>query len=147
MAIWSWALEAYARPGVPEAALRLQDAYGQNTSFLLWAVYARTTDAALLARGVEVARAWDAAALKPLREVRRTLKAPMPPVADGARLALREDVKALELAAERLLMETLEALTGVRGEASPTRALEAAAAAWERPAPAAALSELAAALG
>ena len=39
MSLWGWTLEAYARPGVPEACLELQDEYGQNTSYLLWAVW------------------------------------------------------------------------------------------------------------
>ena len=147
MAIWEWVLEAYARPGVPEATLKLQDAHGQNTSFLLWAVYAEANDPGLLARGAEAARAWDATALKPLRDVRRALKSPLPPFDDDARLAFRKDVNRLELEAERLLMETLEGLADGRGGAAALEALEAASAAWERPAPADALAELAAALG
>ena len=41
----------------------------------------------------EAARAWDRTALVPLREVRRGLKAPLPPVDDRAREALREEVR------------------------------------------------------
>ncbi|PZA18812.1 TIGR02444 family protein, partial [Modestobacter versicolor] len=70
MAIWEWALEAYALPGVPDACLRLQDEFGQNTSLLLWAVYAEVKDPTILAQAAAAARAWDATALKPLREVR-----------------------------------------------------------------------------
>jgi uncharacterized protein (TIGR02444 family) len=147
MAIWAWALEAYARPGVPEACLRLQDEYGQNTSLLLWAVRAEARDPDLLARAAACARAWDRTALVPLREVRRGLKAPLPPVGDEARLAFREEVKALELAAERLLMETLDGLSHGGGGAHALEALEAASKAWDKPAPAGALAELAAALG
>jgi uncharacterized protein (TIGR02444 family) len=147
MAIWEWALQAYARPGVPEACLRLQDEFGQNTSFLLWAVHAEAKDPELLARAAEAARAWDATALVPLREVRRALKPPLPPVDDAAKSALREDVKALELAAERLLLETLDGLSQGLGGAHALEALEAASKAWDKPAPAGALAELAAALG
>lgn len=147
MAIWEWALEAYARPGVPEACLRLQDEYGQNVSLLLWAVHAETKDAAVLTQAAEAARAWDAAALVPLRQVRRTLKAPLPPVDDGARLSFREEVKAVELAAERLLLETLETLVEGQAGTHALDALLAASAAWGTPAPADALAELAAALG
>ena len=147
MAIWDWVLEAYGRAGVPEACLALQDRHGQNTSFLLWAVYAEAKDAALLARAAEATRAWDRTALVPLREVRRALKAPLPPVADRAREALREEVKGLELAAERVLLETLESLSHHRGGAHALEALEAAARAWDKPAPPDALAELAAALG
>jgi len=147
MAIWEWALEAYARPGVPEACLALQDLHAQNTSLLLWAVYAEVKDPELLSRAAAATRAWDRTALVPLREVRRALKAPLPPVDDAARLALREEVKALELAAERLLLETLDGMTQGRGGAHALEALEAASKAWDKPAPAGALAELAAALG
>lgn len=147
MGLWDRILQAYARPGVPEACLTLQDRHGQNTSLLLWAVFAEASDPDLLARAAEAARAWDATALVPLREARRALKPPLPPFDDAARLALREEVKTLELAAERLLLETLEGLSGGGGGASALQALEAALAAWGRPAPTEALAELAAALG
>lgn len=147
MAIWDWALQAYGRPGVPAAALALQDAHGQNTSYLLWAVHAEVRDPALLARAAEATRAWDRTALIPLRAVRRALKPPMPPFSDPAREALREEVKGLELAAERLLMETLDELSAGRGGARALEALEAASKAWGPSAPIDALAELAAALG
>lgn len=148
MSLWDWTLKAYGRPGVPEACLRLQDVFGQNTDLLLWAVWAETQDADLLVRAAETARAWEALALAPLRDVRRSLKAPFPPVDDGARAGLREDVKAAELRAERVLMETLEAMGGRhKGGAHALQALEAASRAWGRPAPDDELAALAAALG
>jgi uncharacterized protein (TIGR02444 family) len=145
--IWDWALEAYARPGVAEACLALQDAHGQNTSLLLWAVWAEVAEADVLARAAEDTRAWEAAALLPIRQARRALKAPLPPFDDRAREALREDVKALELQTERLLMETLAGLAPRNGGAPALTALTAASEAWGPPAPAAALADLAAALG
>jgi uncharacterized protein (TIGR02444 family) len=147
VAIWDWALAAYARPGVPEACLALQDRHGQNTSFLLWAVWAETADPVLLCRAAEVAVGWEKIALVPLREVRRALKPDYPPVQAPAREGLREDVKAAELRAERLLMEALESLAGAAsGRAHAFDALKAAAAAWRSPAPDEALAALAAAL-
>ena len=148
MSLWDWTLEAYARPGVPEATLMLQDEHGQNTSLLLWAVWAEAADPALLTRAAEAAHRWEDVALVPLRAVRRALKAPAPPVTDDAREALREDVKSAELRAERVLMETLAELSpGGRGGASALAALEAASTAWGRAAPADALAALAIALG
>jgi uncharacterized protein (TIGR02444 family) len=147
MSLWDWTLEAYARPGVPEACLRLQDGFDQNTSLLLWAVWAEARDPDLLARAAELARSWETLALVPLREVRRALKPPFPPVDDGAREGLREDVKAAELRAERVLMETLEAITGPQAGAHALDALRAAAAAWGRPVPGEDLAALASALG
>ncbi len=147
MSLWDWTLEAYGQTGVPEACLTLQDEYGQNTSLLLWAVWAETADPDLLARAAEAAHRWEDVALVPLRAVRRALKPPLPPIDDGAREALRDDVKSAELRAERLLMETLEAMGGHRGGAHALAALEAASKAWGKPAPANALAALAAALG
>jgi uncharacterized protein (TIGR02444 family) len=148
MSIWDWTLRAYGRPGVPEACLALQDRFGQNTDLLLWAVWAEVKDAELLNRAVEVTRRWDAVALLPLREVRRGLKPALAPVEDAARERLREDVKACELQAERVLLETLAELTGeARGGAHALDALKAAAAAWKPGAPDEELAALAAALG
>lgn len=147
MALWDWTLEAYSQAGVPEACLTLQDRYGQNTSLLLWAVWAETSDPELLARAADVARRWEALALAPIREVRRALKPAFDGIGDGPREGLRDDVKAVELRAERVLMETLEALPRGQGGAHALTALEAASRAWGKPAPADALAALAAALG
>lgn len=147
MSLWDWTLRAYAQPGVPEACLDLQDRHGQNTSLLLWAVWAEAADPALLARAAAVAHDWDTEVLTPLREVRRRLKPARPPVDDAAREGLREDVKAAELRAERVLMETLEALSGEdKAGAHALDALRSASAAWGPPAPDEALAVLAAAL-
>ena len=146
MALWDWTLKAYGQAGVPEACLTLQDAHGQNTSLLLWAVWAEAADPALLASAADVARRWEALALTPVRAVRRALKPAFDGVKDSAREALRQDVKAVELRAERVLMEALEAMTGDHGGAHALAALEAASQAWGQPAPPAALAALAAAL-
>jgi uncharacterized protein (TIGR02444 family) len=146
MSLWGWVLEAYERPGVPQACLALQDEHGQNTSLLLWAAWAGTLDEPGLTMAASTARDWEKTAVGPLRAVRRALKAPSPPVADAARESLREAVKAAELQAERILMETLESL-GLRGEASPAAAMAAATRAWGGRPPTAALRDLADALG
>jgi uncharacterized protein (TIGR02444 family) len=147
MSLWDWTLKAYGQAGVPQACLTLQDDHGQNTSLLLWAVWAEAADPALLARAADIAHRWEALALTPIRAARRALKPAFEGVDGGEREALREDVKAVELRAERVLMESLEALTGARGGASALAALEAASTAWGKPAPADALAALAAALG
>ena len=147
MSLWDWTLEAYARPGVPEACLALQDEHDLNTSFLLWAVWAEGPDAAVLAQAASAGKTWDARVLKPIREGRRTLTAGFPAIDDGGREGLREDVKSVELRAERVLMETLEALTEDRRGGTPAlTALQAASRAWGVRAPDDALARLAGAL-
>lgn len=146
MSFWDWALAAYDRPGVPDACLALQDNHGQQTAFLLWAAWA-APDRTQLETGAELARHWDRSILGPLRQSRRALKPVLRPVDDARRLDLREDVKAAELKAERLLMETLEGLSA--RPASPDGALAAlveAGKAWGDPPPVDALETLARAL-
>ena len=146
MTLWAWALSAYQKPGVPEACLRLQDAYGQNTSFLLWAHWAGRPDAPALAQGAYLARAWDAIALHQIRQVRRQLKTAIVHIDDAARESLRNEIKAAELQAERVLMESLERL-GPQGRAAlDPSALETAVAVWGLPVPHDAIAALASAL-
>src|SRR5262249_9167944 len=81
------------------------------------------------------------------RAIRRTLKAPVPDLDDSARLAIREQVKAIELDAERRLIGALEALApppGATGVQPVADALVAAARAWTRVVPRADLVSLAA---
>ena len=147
MSLWDWALAAYSRPGAPEACLALQDEHGQNVSYLLWSVWAEGPDAAALTAGRAVAQAWDETALKPLRELRRSLKPSVSGIDERAREGLREDVKSAELRAERVLMESLEAICGNQSGGKPALlALQAASRAWGTAAPDEALAHLAGAL-
>ncbi|HEX6859767.1 MAG TPA: TIGR02444 family protein, partial [Caulobacteraceae bacterium] len=74
MSLWDWAAATYARPGVSQACLDLQDGHQQNVCFLLWAMWANPESDALRA-GVGMAREWETIVLKPLRGVRRRLPA------------------------------------------------------------------------
>lgn len=145
MELWSWAVAAYGRPGVAEAALALQDDHGQCVPLLLWAAFARPGEPEVIARAVDLARAWEAAAILPLRAARRGLKAELPGAPAEAREALRAQVKGAELESERLLLGALASL-GAGGGASLDVALAATAAAWGGLAEPSALDPLARAL-
>ncbi|WP_426035281.1 TIGR02444 family protein [Brevundimonas sp. DC300-4] len=146
---WDWALKAYAAPGVQEACLQLQDGTGQNIPLLLWAGWTAATGRVLDGDAIEgacdCARAWDAAAVTPLRTLRRTLRNTNPDIDNAARESLREAVKVVELAAERHLMAGLEALAPSRtGPPRPAiDALAAVARVWSRVVPRPALTTLA----
>ena len=148
MRLWDWALQAYARQPVAEACLNLQDAHGQNVPWLLWAAWmAGEGRSADLKDAAKMMRAWDIEVGAPLRGVRRALKPARPPVDDAAKEALRDAVKAVELKGERVLMESLEALSGPPG--APVAVLDglvAAAQASGDPPRRAALETLASAL-
>nr|WP_295108102.1 TIGR02444 family protein [uncultured Caulobacter sp.] len=148
MRFWDWALKAYARQPVAEACLHLQDAHGQNVPWLLWAAWmAREGRSADLKDAARMMRAWDVEIGAPLRGVRRALKPARPPVDETAKEALRDAVKAVELKGERVLMESLEALSSPPGASVPILdGLIAAAEASGDPPRRSALEQLAAAL-
>ena len=133
--LWTWAVAVYANAPVAETLLALQDDEDQSPPLLLWAAWARP-DADAAAAGAACARAWDSAAVRPLRQVRRALKQP-PAGADAvATEALRARVKAAELEAERLLLSSLEVIAQPRvGSPELTQALTLTARAWSGTAP------------
>ena len=147
--LWTWACAAYAAPGVAEACLALQDHHEQNVPLLLWAAWTAATgrrpDEETIEAACDTARAWQSTTIAPLRAVRRTLKTPVPDLETEARLAIREQVKAIELAAERRLLEALEALSppGSAARRPPLDALVDAARLWDRVIPRPALRTLA----
>jgi uncharacterized protein (TIGR02444 family) len=149
MSLWERASRAYESAEVERLCLVLQDDHGQCVSHLLWAIWAgeqgRPVDASLAARAAELARDWDESVLKPLRAVRRRLKTPVAGISDSAREASRERLKDEEIAAERLLLDALEAMTPAAGRQSGdlTGALRIAQAAWATAAPDNTLAELA----
>lgn len=109
--LWNFALKLYAKPGVEQACLELQDA-GNDVCLLL-------TGAWLQQRGVrcqeehlralrEVAAPWQCAVISPLRQTRRNWRTAA--AGDSELATLREQIKKLELQAERVLLERLQAL-------------------------------------
>ena len=148
MSLWDDCVAVHGRPGVEEACLDLQDQYGQCVSLLLWRLWAvaetRPVSAETMRQACACARAWDGAAISPLRAARRAIKGPLAPIADTSRVALRTRIAILELEAERLLIDALEGLSaprsGFRDEA--LEALAAVSAAWNGSAPRDALARL-----
>jgi uncharacterized protein (TIGR02444 family) len=128
---WNWAVAVYAKPGVAEASLRLQDEYGQCVPLLLWAAWAGEIDADTAQIAAALARAWSPV-IEPLRGIRRRLKSEISPGDDNERQPLRAKVKAVELEAEKALMIRLEALGGGDAVALEVRkkAVAAVVAAW-----------------
>jgi len=142
MRLWDFAVAIHGEPGVDAGLIDLQDNHGQCVSYLLWAVWAarhgRPLTKTALTAAAGLARNWEAEVTAPLRAARRTLKRPRPPMADARREALRTKVKAIELSAERTLLEALEAATP-RATSAPRGAvaerLAEAMAVWSATAP------------
>jgi uncharacterized protein (TIGR02444 family) len=146
--LWDFALAAWTRPGVEAACLALQDGYGQCVPLLLWRAWAAAEGrtVAALEPAIALARIWDNQIIVPLRGVRRTLRAD---VYGAEGQAASEKVRAAELAAERALLASLEALTpAAAGEPEDlSEALLAVAHLWSGTWPSAAVRGLASALG
>lgn len=139
MRLWDFAIEHYARLGVADACLCLQDEHGQSVALLIWRLWSldRPVGEAALAEAVSTAREWERTVLRPLRAVRRALKQSNSAIDPGVSEELRREIVSIELKAERRLLEALEALTSRLpvARAEPVAALRSAARAWGGAAP------------
>ena len=114
--LWSFSLATYARPGVEDACLQLQTA-GVNVCLLLCALWLEQRGASCDEQRAGQLQAltgpWDIEVVQPLRTLRMQWKARA--VDDGVLKGMREQVKALELEAERTLLSRLEGIAQVWG--------------------------------
>lgn len=123
---WRFSLAAYARPGVAEACLALQDDHGFDVNLILFCCWlaedrsAELSDAELRLLLAQISPV-NAEAVWPLRRARKWLKAAA--VGDGSEAIqarrVRRLVKTAELEAERLAQHclvTTPAAVGVPGE-------------------------------
>jgi uncharacterized protein (TIGR02444 family) len=112
---WRFSLMVYARPGVAEALIGVQDRGGHNVNLILYGLWlglceATRLDAAARDRATAAIAGLDRDIVAPLRRLRRALKDdPDPDVRD-----LRRRVLALEIAAERRVQARLAASGGRR---------------------------------
>ncbi|SDP41842.1 TIGR02444 family protein [Pseudomonas extremorientalis] len=109
--LWSFALSTYARSGCEAACLRLQE-QGADVCLLLCGAWLEQRAVIATAERMQalkqIAGSWQTHVIKPLRQVRMQWRAMA--LQDQDLAGLRERVKALELDAERQLLERLEAL-------------------------------------
>lgn len=104
---WAFALKLYAQPGISPACLRLQSAAGLDVMMMLSVVFAAVrlnltlSDQQLQALD-ELCTPWREQIVRPLRAVRVQLKTGPAPAPSADTEALRNQIKASELAAERL---------------------------------------------
>ena len=115
--LWAFSLRTYARPGVAQACLALQDQAGADVNLLLFALWAasrgQSLTAADMARVDAATRPWRDGVVCPLRATRRALKA-LGGTRDAERL--RDQVKQAELEAERQQQAVMESLLPPQAE-------------------------------
>ncbi|MDN6855011.1 TIGR02444 family protein [Pseudomonas sp. CAN2814] len=129
--VWSYALKLYARPGVEAACLALQEG-GADVCLLLASAWLGSAGVACSPARIDAlestAREWREQVVVPLRELRQRWRESAK--RDLQLAPLRERIKQLELEAEKVLLERLEAVARdwPRGEAEQlARWLDAAA--------------------
>jgi uncharacterized protein (TIGR02444 family) len=110
-AFWRFSLALYARPGVADALISVQDRAARDVNLILFGLWLGTSQGRRLA-AAELAAAEAAittiasAGVVPLRRLRRQLKA----AADPDLQALRRRIAGLEIVAERRVQYRLAAL-------------------------------------
>ena len=114
-AFWRFSLALYERPGVADALIALQDRGGCDVNLVLFALWLGISGRGplggdTLATAERVAGTLRSEFVEPLRRLRRNLR--HHPDRDVQRL--REGVKALEIAGEKLVQERLARLAGNR---------------------------------
>jgi uncharacterized protein (TIGR02444 family) len=127
-ASWAFALALYARPGVADACLTLQNEVGVDVMLLMMATFAAVKRRTLLTADEigaldEACSPWREQIVKKLRTIRTELKTGPRPAPSGETEPFRSRIKMLELEAERLenqlLAECLPARPPALSPATP----------------------------
>lgn len=111
-ALWRWVLELYAREGVPALCLQAQDQHGVDVCLLLAALWLEQCGVMPQPERLQAlqdcAADWRTRVVLPLRAIRRGWKADA--AVDGELARLRQQLQGLEIEAEHVLLDRLEAL-------------------------------------
>ncbi len=124
-AFWDFSLACYARAGMAEACLDLQDRRGLDVNMLLFCCYAAAAHGfAMSVREIlsfeASVSAWQAEIVKPLRAARRAMPSGMEGVPRPLIESIRAKIKEAELAAEEAEQARLAALLTGRGDSGST---------------------------
>jgi len=128
LCLWRFSCAFYAQPGVSEALIALQDRAGLDVNLILFALWQgacgrrRLSHAELIA-AERSAGPIRAAIVLPLRALRRKLRSDR----DADIQRLRERIKTLEIAAERIIQRRLARLAGTLASDTAPAARAAAA--------------------
>lgn len=114
---WDFSVRTYRTDGVPDACLSLQDDYGADVNMLLYCcwigVRSGSFDTELFASASEFSSHWAERVVAPLRSARTWMKQSGCTAVDvptDACMTLRDEIKSVEFASEKLQQEVLESL-------------------------------------
>ena len=118
VSFWDFSVKAYRRTGVADACLALQHQHGLDVNLLLYCCWIGVSRGPLresdLNAALKFSATWSTNVVAPLREVRSWMKTTGCEVEHLRKtdcMAVRADVKATELAAERIQQSGLESLS------------------------------------
>ena len=118
---WDFSIRTYRTEGVPEACLSLQNDYGADVNMLLYCgwvggFYGRF-DVALFSKASGFADKWADEVVRPLRSARTWMKQSgcyEESMSTEQCMSFREEIKAVEFAAEKMQQQVLETITSGR---------------------------------
>jgi len=114
---WDFSVRTYRTPGVPDACLSLQNDYGADVNMVLFCCWiggaSGAFDDELFNRASEYSARWAENVVIPIREARTWMKLTgcnSDPVPTASCMALREEIKSVEFAAEKMQQEVLDSM-------------------------------------
>lgn len=126
---WTFSLQIYAKPGLAETCLELQDHCGADVNlllFMLWSAYEhRRLSVQDIEKVSDLVKPWQEGVVRPLRLARRTLKSAAEGWQFDETAALRQRIKAEELNAERIQQDVMETFFRANDLGQPDRVPEA----------------------
>ena len=122
---WDFSVRTYRSDGVPEACLSLQNDHGADVNMLLYCcwigVHSGPFTTELFASASRFSRHWAEHVVVPLRSARTWMKhtgCTNGQVANEECMALRDEIKSVEFASEKLQQDALDSLAVINQTAS-----------------------------
>jgi uncharacterized protein (TIGR02444 family) len=114
---WDFSVRTYRIPGVPDACLSLQNDYGADVNMLLYCAWIGAAsgefDRGLFRHASEFSERWAENVVIPLRDARTWMKhtgCDADAVPTESCMALRDEIKTVEFAAEKMQQEALASM-------------------------------------
>ncbi|MEO1137719.1 MAG: TIGR02444 family protein [Pseudomonadota bacterium] len=119
---WQWSLAAYDLPGAKQRLVSLQDSFGFDVNIALWCCWrareGETLSEDTLRKADAAVASWTEGVIEALRDARRNAKAGPP--------AIYEQIKDVELAAERRAQDLLFTISASGSSTTPDAVTAAA---------------------
>lgn len=126
-ALWDFSLELYAREGVPDICLGLQDAIGLDVNIAFFCLWWSHSDSAVLDQNafdsiIAEAVRWNRDVVLPIRGARRAAKVTAPDLSANERNVLYKTILGIEIEAEHaeqiMLARAAEGRMGMKSQVS-----------------------------